>query len=113
MSVLLRVAEAFVSQSRSSSTLVHCRAESGRYLHHWLGYGPQRPLQSGECCLLLASCCRGMSRLLRAIPTTPCKSLDGSCQAWLYMILVSVTLAVAAIPEGIPLCVTISLCLGP
>jgi magnesium-transporting ATPase (P-type) len=30
-------------------------------------------------------------------------------QAWLYMILVSVTLAVAAIPEGIPLCVTISL----
>ncbi|CAE7208424.1 unnamed protein product, partial [Symbiodinium sp. CCMP2456] len=29
--------------------------------------------------------------------------------AWLYMILVSVTLAVAAIPEGIPLCVTISL----
>ena len=54
-----------------------------------------------------------MSRLLRAIPTTPCKSLDGSCQAWLYMILVSVTLAVAAIPEGIPLCVTISLCLVP
>ncbi|CAJ1449453.1 unnamed protein product [Effrenium voratum] len=32
--------------------------------------------------------------------------------AWLYMILVSVTLAVAAIPEGIPLCVTISLSLG-
>ena len=32
--------------------------------------------------------------------------------AWLYMILVSVTLAVAAIPEGIPLCVTISLHLG-
>ena len=33
-------------------------------------------------------------------------------QAWLYMILVSVTLAVAAIPEGIPLCVTISLWLS-
>jgi len=32
--------------------------------------------------------------------------------AWLYMILVSVTLAVAAIPEGIPLCVTISLSIG-
>ena len=52
------------------------------------------------------------SRLLQAIPTSPGKSLDLSCQAWLYMILVSVTLAVAAIPEGIPLCVTISLCLG-
>eukprot|EP00928_Gymnodinium_smaydae_P076896 TRINITY_DN599_c0_g2_i2.p1 TRINITY_DN599_c0_g2~~TRINITY_DN599_c0_g2_i2.p1 ORF type:complete len:1044 (+),score=233.36 TRINITY_DN599_c0_g2_i2:58-3189(+) len=32
--------------------------------------------------------------------------------AWLYMILISVTLAVAAIPEGIPLCVTISLSIG-
>merc|ERR1712232_1420663 len=32
--------------------------------------------------------------------------------SWLYMILVSVTLAVAAIPEGIPLCVTISLSIG-
>jgi len=31
---------------------------------------------------------------------------------WLYMILISVTLAVAAIPEGIPLCVTISLSSG-
>jgi len=33
-------------------------------------------------------------------------------EAWLYMILVSVTLAVAAIPEGIPLCATISLPFG-
>eukprot|EP00928_Gymnodinium_smaydae_P047517 TRINITY_DN31719_c0_g1_i1.p1 TRINITY_DN31719_c0_g1~~TRINITY_DN31719_c0_g1_i1.p1 ORF type:complete len:1005 (-),score=234.28 TRINITY_DN31719_c0_g1_i1:232-3246(-) len=31
---------------------------------------------------------------------------------WLYMILISITLTVAAIPEGIPLCVTISLSSG-
>jgi len=37
---------------------------------------------------------------------------DTSKPTWLYMILVSVTLAVAAIPEGIPLCVTISLSKG-
>jgi potassium/sodium efflux P-type ATPase len=39
------------------------------------------------------------------------RSEDGT-DSWLYMILISVTLAVAAIPEGIPLCVTISLSIG-
>jgi len=37
---------------------------------------------------------------------------DADSSPWLYMILISVTLAVAAIPEGIPLCVTISLSIG-
>lgn len=32
--------------------------------------------------------------------------------SWMYMILVAVTLAVAGIPEGIPLCMTISLAIG-
>ncbi|CAE7457493.1 unnamed protein product [Symbiodinium pilosum] len=40
------------------------------------------------------------------------RMLELQAEAWLYMILVSVTLAVAAIPEGIPLCVTISLSIG-
>mmetsp|Transcript_97923 Transcript_97923/g.277218 ORF Transcript_97923/g.277218 Transcript_97923/m.277218 type:complete len:1038 (-) Transcript_97923:318-3431(-) len=38
--------------------------------------------------------------------------LNRDGKSWLYMILISVTLAVAAIPEGIPLCVTISLSIG-
>jgi potassium/sodium efflux P-type ATPase len=37
---------------------------------------------------------------------------DGISDSIVYMVLISVTLAVAAIPEGIPLCVTISLSTG-
>merc|ERR1719236_17090 len=37
---------------------------------------------------------------------------DPQMEGWIYMILVAITLTVAAIPEGIPLCVTISLSSG-
>jgi potassium/sodium efflux P-type ATPase len=37
---------------------------------------------------------------------------DPDTPSWLFMILVSVTLTVAAIPEGLPLCVTIALSSG-
>ena len=37
---------------------------------------------------------------------------DPETQSWLFMVLVAVTLTVAAIPEGLPLCVTIALSSG-
>jgi len=37
---------------------------------------------------------------------------DPETESWLFMILVAVTLTVAAIPEGLPLCVTIALSSG-
>ena len=55
------------------------------------------------CCLFVFVC--GL-----ALGTT--NPDDPETAGWLYMILISVTLTVAAIPEGLPLCVTISLSTG-
>jgi potassium/sodium efflux P-type ATPase len=55
------------------------------------------------CCTVVFVCGLGLSTTDSENPETA---------TWLYMILISVTLTVAAIPEGLPLCVTISLSTG-
>merc|ERR1719356_411345 len=50
--------------------------------------------------------------IMKTLPPDYNPEDDEMVSSIIYMILISVTLAVAAIPEGIPLCVTISLSIG-
>ncbi len=78
--------------------------------------GSQTPLQASLHKLgvyigfLAIACCSIVFIVGVAIGTTDAN--DPELPTWLYMILISVTLTVAAIPEGLPLCVTISLSTG-
>ena len=93
----------------SPSVAMPCLAHQGWNFHHRLGDRPQGPHEPRECSAWAElKSGSGPSRSCREVHSRHSQQLLLT-KAWLYMILISVTLAVAAIPEGIPLCVTISL----
>jgi len=75
--------------------------------------GNQTPLQAGLNALSMKI---GYAAILTCVIVfaigLALQRSEGGRPSWLFMILIAVTLAVAAIPEGIPLCVTISLSKG-